>query len=55
MSTYYLAKAHQEQILQEAKQNQLIKAAKRAKYAGAKRSTSRTRAWSARQAHLAGA
>ena len=53
MSTYYLAKAHQEQILREAKQNHLIKVAKRAKQAGTKRSTSRMTEWSTRQAHIA--
>ena len=53
MSTYYLAKAHQEQILREAKQNQLIKATKLAKQAGTKRSTSRTTEWSTRQARVA--
>ena len=53
MSTYYLAKAHQEQIRREAKQNQLIKAAKGAKQASTKRSTSRTTEWSTRQDHIA--
>jgi hypothetical protein len=53
MSIYHLAKAHQEQILREAKQNQLTKASKRAKQASTKRSTSRTTEWSTRQAHIA--
>lgn len=31
MSTYYLAKAHQEQVLREAAQARIVRAAKRAK------------------------
>jgi hypothetical protein len=48
MSTYFLAKAHQDRLLREAKKDQLIKAARRAKQVGSKRAPSRTTGWTGR-------
>jgi hypothetical protein len=48
MSTYFLAKAHQDHLLREAKEDQLIKAAMRAKQVGSKRAPSRITGWTVR-------
>jgi hypothetical protein len=49
MSTYYLAKAHQEQVLREAAQARIVRAAKRAeRLAGGQRS-SQAKVWATRR------
>jgi hypothetical protein len=45
MSTYYLAKAHQEQVLREAAQARIVRAAKRAKRISGGQRSSQTKAW----------
>jgi hypothetical protein len=49
MSTYILAKAHQEQILRQAKQDHLIRAAKRAERKVGEQRPSQARTWNARR------
>jgi hypothetical protein len=49
MTTYTLAKAHQNQILREAKQDQLIRAAKRAKRLAEEQRTSQAKTWTTRR------
>jgi hypothetical protein len=51
MSTYYLAKANQEQLLREAEQDRLIREAMRAKRKAGKRRLSQEKGWGDRRLH----
>jgi hypothetical protein len=51
MSLYYLAKAHQDQLLREAEQDRLVKEAMRAKRKSGKRRPPRTKGWGNRRLH----
>ena len=49
MSTYYLAKAHQEQVLREAAQDRIVRAVKRAKRMGGGQRSWQAKTWATRR------